>query len=42
MLLQPLLNKLTQLHLPAFRNGMEEQITNPKYADLSGFYVNVT
>jgi DNA replication protein DnaC len=35
MLLQPLLNKLTQLHLPAFRKGIEEQITNPKYADLS-------
>ena len=34
MLLQPLMDKLTQLHLPAFRRGIEEQITNPKYADL--------
>jgi len=35
MLLQPLLNKLTQLHLPAFRRGIEEQLNNSKYADLS-------
>ena len=35
MLLQPLMDKLTLLHLPAFRKGIEEQITNPKYADLS-------
>jgi len=34
MLLQPLMDKLTRLHLPAFRQGIEEQITNPKYADL--------
>jgi DNA replication protein DnaC len=34
MLLQPLMDKLTQLHLPAFRKGIEEQITHPKYADL--------
>jgi DNA replication protein DnaC len=34
MLMQPLMDKLTQLHLPAFRRGIEEQITNPKYADL--------
>jgi len=34
MLLQPLMDKLTQLHLPAFRRGIEEQITNPQYADL--------
>jgi len=34
MLLQPLMDKLTQLHLPAFRTGIEEQITNPHYADL--------
>lgn len=34
MLLQPLMDKLTQLHLPAFRKGIEEQITNPHYADL--------
>jgi len=35
MLLQPLMDKLTLLHLPAFRKGIEEQITNPKYMDLS-------
>jgi len=35
MLLQPLMDKLTQLHLPAFRKGIEEQITNPKYGELS-------
>jgi DNA replication protein DnaC len=35
MLLQPLMDKLTLLHLPAFRKGIEEQITNPHYADLS-------
>ena len=35
MLLQPLMDKLTLLHLPAFRKGIEEQITNPQYADLS-------
>lgn len=35
MLLQPLMDKLTLLHLPAIRKGIEEQITNPKYADLS-------
>jgi len=35
MYLQPLMDKLTLLHLPAFRKGIEEQITNPKYADLS-------
>jgi DNA replication protein DnaC len=35
MLLQPLMDKLTQLHLPAFRKGIEEQIANPRYADLS-------
>jgi DNA replication protein DnaC len=34
MLMQPLMDKLTQLHLPAFRKGIEEQITNPRYADL--------
>ena len=34
MLLQPLMDKLTQLHLPAFRRGIEEQITHPIYADL--------
>ena len=35
MLLQPLMDKLTQLHLPAFRKGIEEQISNPKYSELS-------
>jgi DNA replication protein DnaC len=35
MLLQPLMDKLTLLHLPAFRKGIEEQITNPQYAQLS-------
>ena len=35
MLLQPLMDKLTQLHLPAFRRGIEEQLTNSKYAELS-------
>jgi DNA replication protein DnaC len=35
MLLQPLMDKLTLLHLPAFRKGIEEQIANPRYADLT-------
>ena len=35
MLLQPLMDKLTLLHLPAFRKGIEEQISNPSYAELS-------
>jgi len=35
MLLQPLMDKLTLLHLPAFRRGIEEQISNSKYAELS-------
>lgn len=35
MLIQPLLDKLTQLHLSAFRMGLEEQLSNPKFADLS-------
>ena len=35
MLLQPLLDKLTLLHLPAFRRGIEEQLSNSKYAELS-------
>jgi DNA replication protein DnaC len=34
MLTQPLLDKLTQLRLPAFREGFQEQLHNPKYADL--------
>ena len=35
MLAQPLLDKLTRLRLPAFRRGLEEQLTSSKYADLS-------
>ncbi|MFH1184420.1 MAG: IS21-like element helper ATPase IstB [Chloroflexota bacterium] len=35
MLTQPLLDKLTQLRLPAFRAALEEQLCNPHYADLS-------
>jgi DNA replication protein DnaC len=34
MLTQPLLDKLTQLRLPAFRAALEEQLHNPQYADL--------
>lgn len=35
MLVQPLLDKLTQLRLPAIRSGLEEQLQNPQYAELS-------
>jgi DNA replication protein DnaC len=35
MLTQPLLDKLIQLRLPAFRNGLQEQLNNPKYTELS-------
>jgi DNA replication protein DnaC len=35
MLIQPLLDKLTQLRLPAFRDGLQEQIANPQYAELA-------
>jgi hypothetical protein len=35
MLIQPLLDRLTQLRLPAFREALEEQLTNSKYAELS-------
>jgi DNA replication protein DnaC len=35
MLIQPLLDKLTQLRLPAFRDGLNEQLKNPQYAELS-------
>jgi DNA replication protein DnaC len=35
MLIQPLLDKLVQLRLPAFRNGLQEQLGNPKYAELA-------
>jgi DNA replication protein DnaC len=34
MLTQPLLDKLTQLRLPAFRAAIEEQLHNSQYADL--------
>ncbi len=35
MLTQPLLDKLVQLRLPAFRDGLQEQLNNPKYTELS-------
>ena len=35
MLMQPLLDQLIQLHLPAFREGLQEQLHNPQYAELS-------
>jgi DNA replication protein DnaC len=35
MLVQPILEKLAQLHLPAFREGLKEQLNNPQYADLA-------
>jgi DNA replication protein DnaC len=35
MLTQPLLDKLIRLHLPAFRDGLKEQLNNPQYAELS-------
>jgi DNA replication protein DnaC len=35
MLVQPLLDKLTQLRLPAFREGLQEQIHNPQYTQLA-------
>jgi DNA replication protein DnaC len=35
MLIQPLLDKLIQLRLPAFRDGLQEQLSNPKYAELA-------
>ena len=35
MLIQPLLDKLIQLRLPAFRDGLQEQLNNPKYAELA-------
>lgn len=35
MLIQPLLDKLTQLRLPAFRDGLQEQLNNPQYAGLA-------
>lgn len=35
MLIQPLLDKLTQLRLPTFRDGLQEQLNNPQYASLA-------
>ena len=35
MLIQPLLDKLTQLRLPSFRDGLQEQLNNPQYASLA-------
>lgn len=35
MSIQPLLERLTLLRLPAFRAGLEEQLHNPKYTDLA-------
>ena len=35
MLTQPLLDKLTKLHLSGFRAALEEQLHNPQYAELS-------
>jgi DNA replication protein DnaC len=35
MLVQPLLDKLTQLRLPAFREGLQEQLHNPQYTPLA-------
>ena len=34
MLTQPLLDKLTQLRLSAFRSALEEQLHDPQYAEL--------
>lgn len=35
MLMEPLLDKLRQLRLPAFREGLREQMGNPQYAELA-------
>ncbi len=35
MLTQPLLDKLSKLHLSGFRAALEEQLHNPQYAELS-------
>jgi DNA replication protein DnaC len=35
MLMEPLLDKLHQLRLPAFREGLREQMGNPQYAELA-------
>ncbi len=35
MISQTLMDKLQQLRLPAFRDGQQEQLSNPQYAELS-------
>ena len=35
MISQTLMDKLLQLRLPAFREGLREQISNPQYTQLS-------
>ncbi len=35
MLTQPLLDKLSQLRLPAFRTALEDQMQSPQYTDLT-------
>ena len=35
MISSTLMDKLLQLRLPAFRDGLREQVSNPKYAELS-------
>jgi DNA replication protein DnaC len=35
MISQTLMDKLLQLRLPAFRDGLREQLSNPQYAELS-------
>lgn len=35
MLMEPLFDKLHQLRLPAFREGLREQMGNPQYAELA-------
>lgn len=35
MISQTLMDKLLQLRLPAFRDGLREQVANPQYAELS-------
>lgn len=35
MLVQPLLDKLNQLRLPAFREGLQEQLRNAQYSELA-------
>ena len=35
MISQTLMDKLQQLRLPAFRDGLQEQLSNPQYIELS-------